>query len=261
VLGIHGITASSLALAPLARHVDAEHTLAAPDLRGRGASAGLAGPYGLRVHAEDCARVLESVATGPVTVVGESMGAFVAVALAAARPELIERLVLVDGGLPLSLPAGASIEVVAATVLGPALTRLRQTFPSRQAYRDFWRAHPAFVGEWNDDIQAYVDYDLTGAEPTLRSRAVEAAVVADAADTLAADVTATALRRLSCPVHLLRAARNLLNERPALVSDDLVATWRRVVRQLTDEVVEDTNHYTIMFGERGAKAVAERAFG
>jgi len=259
VLGIHGITASALALAPLARYLRVDHTLIAPDLRGRGGSASLPEPYGMQAHATDCAALIESLATGPVTVVGESMGAFVAVVLAASRPELVERLVLVDGGLPLPVPDDIPIERVLDQTLGPALSRLRRTFPTREAYRDFWRAHPAFVNEWNDDVEAYVDYDLTGTEPMLRSRVAEAAVIADAADSLASDVVASALSRLACPVQLLRAPRNLLGAHPPLIPDELVERWRQVVPQLIDEVVEDTNHYTILFAERGARVIAERA--
>ncbi|HWF15709.1 MAG TPA: alpha/beta hydrolase, partial [Acidimicrobiales bacterium] len=107
VLGIHGITASSMSMAVVARHLGADATLVAPDLRGRGASAGLPGPYGMRAHAEDCAAVITELCEPPVVVLGHSMGAFVAVVLAATHPELVERLVLADGGLPLPLPEGA----------------------------------------------------------------------------------------------------------------------------------------------------------
>src|SRR5206468_8724220 len=52
VLGVHGITASSISLAPIARHLGEEVSLVAPDLRGRGGSSGLPGSYGIGVHAE-----------------------------------------------------------------------------------------------------------------------------------------------------------------------------------------------------------------
>ena len=45
---------------------------------------------------------------------------------------------------------------------------------------------------------------------------------------------------------------------PPMLPDELVERWREVVPQLTDEVVDDTNHYSIIFGERGAKTIAER---
>ena len=260
VLGIHGITASSLSLAPVARHLGPGFTLVAPDLRGRGGSNHLPGPFGMRAHADDCAAVLFHLGAPPAVVVGESMGAFVAVVLAAARPEVVERLVLVDGGLPPPMPEGIDPDQVLDAVLGPALARLRQTFPSRQAYLEFWRAHPALVEDWSDDIEAYLDYDLEPADGDgFRSRVSEAAVRADGAQNLTdVDVVGDSLRALTCPVTLLRAPRGLLNQPMPLLPDFVVDQWREVLPQLADEVVTDTNHYTVAFGERGSKLVAER---
>jgi pimeloyl-ACP methyl ester carboxylesterase len=265
VLGIHGNTASSLSLAPVARHLGPGRALVAPDLRGRGGSAGLPGPFGMRAHAEDCAVVIDHVAGGgQVVVVGESMGAFVAVVLAAHHPELVERLVLVDGGLPPPVPdgVGPDRDRRLEAVLGPALARLRQTFPSRDAYLDFWRAHPALSHEWNADIEAYLDYDLTPTNGGFRSKVSEQAVRADGAQNLTdLDDIISSLRSLTCPVTLLRATRNLLDQAPPLLPDSVLDTWQAVLPQLEDEVIEDTNHYTIMFGQRGAQAIAARVNG
>ncbi len=261
LLAIHGITASSMSIAPLASEVEPGWTVLAPDLRGRGASSELPGPFGMRTHAADCARVLEALGgSRPAVVVGESMGAFVAVVLAAARPDLVERLVLVDGGLPLPLPPGIDPDALIAAILGPALARLSQTFESREAYREFWRTHPALVGHWSPDIEAYVDYDLVGTEPELRSRVSEEATLADGGEGFRdPDLIPDALRALTLPIHLLRAERNLANQTPALYPDDAIAVWQAELPQLVDEVVEDTNHYTIVFGKRGAALIAARA--
>ncbi|MBV9253064.1 MAG: alpha/beta hydrolase, partial [Actinobacteria bacterium] len=184
VLGVHGVTASSVSLVPVARQLGDEFTLIAPDLRGRGGSNELPGPFGMAAHAADCAAVLDRLGTGPVTVVGESMGGFVGVVLAARRPDLVERLVLVDGGLPLPVPEGIDVDTMIDAVLGPAVARLRQTFESVDAYLDFWRVHPALQEDWSADIEAYLRYDLTGEAPELRSRVSEAAVRADGAENL-----------------------------------------------------------------------------
>jgi len=113
--------------------------------------------------------------------------------------------------------------------------------------------------EWSDDLEAYVQYDLTGEEPALRSKVSEDAVRADARDMLANQkVLHDALLQLSCPVLLLRAPRGLLNEPVALQPDALVADWSASVPTLTDELVAGTNHYTIAMGERGAAVVADR---
>jgi pimeloyl-ACP methyl ester carboxylesterase len=247
-----------MSLAPVARQLGDDFTLLAPDLRGRGASAGLPGPFGMAAHAADCAAVLDHLGTGPVTVVGESMGGFVGVVLAARRPELVERLVLVDGGLPLPMPDGVDPDTLIDVVLGPAVARLRQTFASVEAYLDFWRVHPALLDDWSDDIEAYLRYDLTGEAPELRSRVSEAAVRADGAENLVdPGLMPDALASLECDVTMLRATRGLLNQVPPLYPEEVVAPWRAVVPRFADEVVDDTNHYTIAFGERGAKTIAD----
>lgn len=56
----------------------------------------------------------------PVVVVGHSMGAFAAVVLANLFPDRVRSLVLVDGGLPLQVPAGLTDAEIVAAVLGPA---------------------------------------------------------------------------------------------------------------------------------------------
>jgi pimeloyl-ACP methyl ester carboxylesterase len=256
-LGLHGVTASSVSLQPVARELAGEVTLVAPDLRGRGASADLPAPYGMGVHADDCAAVIRTVGGAPAVLVGESMGGYVAVMLASTYPELVRSVVLVDGGLPLPVPDGVPVDAVLAAVLGPALSRLERTFSSVDAYYDFWRDHPSFVGEWNEDIEDYLRYDLIGEEPELRSRVSGAAVEADTADHLSNPaMISDALRSLRCPIALLRATRGLLNQPEPLLPDAVVEPWADVLPQLTVETVEDTNHYSLMFGARGAGRIA-----
>ena len=48
---------------------------------------------------------------------------------------------------------------------------LRQTYPSRQAYREFWRTQPHFPPEeWNPWIEAFLDYEVGGESPVQKSR-------------------------------------------------------------------------------------------
>src|SRR5580693_9330424 len=173
-VGIHGITASAMSWQAVARHMPPDWTLAAPDLRGRGHSRDLPGPYGLDRHARDVTAVLRHFGGRPV-LAGHSMGAYVALLARDAHPQLVRRLVLVDGGLPLPVPEGIDLDATLDATLGPALARLRETFPAVTAYFDFWRAHPALKHAWNADIEDYLRYDLTGPAGALRSRVVEEA--------------------------------------------------------------------------------------
>lgn len=254
LLAIHGITSSSRAWAALARHLP-EMRVIAPDLRGRGRSRELTPSTGMRHHAADLAALLDALDTGPVPVVGHSMGAFVAVALAAVRPDLVSSLLLVDGGYPLARPAGVADADLADAVLGPVAQRLSQEYPTIEAYRDFWRRHPAFAGAWNADLEAYADYDLVGEPPHLRPASTVEAIAADSLDLYGSDWHLEALEALGIPAPLLRAPRGLLDE-PGGLYPDLPAR-PPLAPTMTVTEVPDVNHYTILLTDPGAGIVAD----
>ena len=258
IVAVHGITASLMAWTGVARRLPADWSLVAMDLRGRGHSAELPGPYGLDRHAEDVNRVARSVgAESDIVLTGHSMGAYVT-ALAAAGHDYA-RVVLVDGGLPLPMPAGADPNAVIEAVLGPAVARLEQTFPSVDAYLDFFKVHPAFVGAWSEEAEEYVRYDASGPEGAVRSRARREPVREDGRWMLTEDeAIGAALGAITSPLSLLRAPRGLLNQPIGMLPDELAAAWTARVPSLKDEVVEDCNHYTILFDDRCAALIAER---
>jgi lipase len=255
-VAVHGITASGMSWQAVARHMPPDWTLAAPDLRGRGHSRDLPGPFGLDRHARDVVAVLRHFGGRPV-LAGHSMGAHVALLARDAHPELVRRLVLVDGGLPLPVPDGADLDALVDATLGPAIARLGQTFPSTEAYLDFWRAHPALAGHWTADVEAYVRYDLIGEPGQLRSRCTEDAVRADGREMLAEKPFAEALQRLTRPTPLLTAPAGMFGAPPPLLLPEVVTAWTERVPALRPQVVPGVNHYTIMFDKEGAAAVSQ----
>jgi lipase len=256
VVAVHGITANHRSFALLAEALP-RHRLLAPDLRGRGASRTLPGPWGIDRHAEDVAGLITATARGPVVLVGHSMGGFVAAALVRRFPDLVSRLVLVDGGLPFPLPVGIDADQVIEQTLGPALQRLQQTFPSRDAYRRFWQAHPALREAWSDAVADYVDYDLVGSPPELRSSVCSQAVTQDAREQFQDPDTADVLGSFSRPARLLVVSRGLLDQPPGLYPEEALARWRSRLPLLTIDEVPHLNHYTIMLHPSGAARVAE----
>ncbi|GAA1398852.1 hypothetical protein GCM10009639_37830 [Kitasatospora putterlickiae] len=262
VVAVHGITANGLAWFEVARRLAGRATLLAPDLRGRGDSRDLGGPYGLARHADDVAALITALGLGPTVVVGHSMGAWVAALTAVRHPGLVRRVVLVDGAVTFPLPEGVSEDDALAAVLGPALARLSMTFPDRRAYREFWQRHPAFAADWSDDIDAFTQRDLVGGEPELRSSCVLAAVEADGAQVLLDREAATAVHRLPCPGELFWAERGLLDEPRGLYDEErLAAMGLDHTHPVPASAVPGTNHYSILWGRAGAGAVVRAVLG
>jgi pimeloyl-ACP methyl ester carboxylesterase len=257
VLGAHGITGSHRALAAVARELARRGiTFLVPDLRGRGASAGLPGPYGLDAHVADLLAVLDHWGAECAVLAGHSMGAYIVARLAAGYPGRCAGVVLIDGGLALPGPRPADPDAVLQAVLGPALARLRMEFTSLEAYRGFWRRQPAFAHRWNADIESYVDYDLAGLPGALRSKVVEAAVRADGRDILDGAAAWHAAVALPEPVVVLRAPRGLTDDLNPLLPAAVVDAAKRLLPRMRDVLIDDTNHYLIVFGEREAAVVA-----
>jgi lipase len=255
VIAAHGITAHSLSWALVAEKLP-EWRFLAVDLRGRGHSGQLPGPFGMRRHAEDLGDLVDELGISHAVVAGQSMGGFVAVTFADHRPEFATDIVLVDGGLPLApLPPGTDIEAM----LGPAAARLKTEFASPEAYLEVWTAHPALQRDWSPAIEAYARYDLTGTEPHLRSSASAEAMLTDGAELYGPDWYLDALRGIGergTPVEALHAPRGLLDGDP-LYEPGRMESFTELVPQLRVTEVDDVNHYTILFSDRGAAAVAD----
>lgn len=254
IVGIHGITASAISLQPVADRLAGDARLIAPDLRGRGRSANLAGPYGMAAHADDIVALMDHQGVERAELIGESMGGYVAVQFALRHPDRVSRIVLVDGGLPLPIPQGVDPDVLVESLLGPALERLRLTFRSREDYFDFWRAHPAFGSMWSPYLEAYLDNDLVGEAPWLHSGVSAAAVRADSRDQLV-NPFLEHFGDIACPVTLLRAERDLMDQAPGLFPDALVAAAQAQLPLLTERLVPDTNHYSLMLTGSGADEI------
>jgi pimeloyl-ACP methyl ester carboxylesterase len=257
VLAVHGITANSRCWFAVARALAGRAALLAPDLRGRAASSGLPGPYGMDAYTRDLLAVLDRFGLQRPVLVGHSLGAYAVARLAADHPSRVGAALLVDGGLTAPLPDGADPQAVVQAVLGPALARLKRTFATREAYHDWWRAHPAFANAdvIDEDLTAYADHDLAGEPPGLRSSVGEDVVRADAGELLEIGKPA---HRLEIPAALLCAERGMLDDPNPLQPPALAQAWAGAAPESRrTERVPGVNHYTIVMGPAGAAVVAQ----
>lgn len=102
VILVHGLLVGNMAtfyftLAPLLAKT---RRVVLYDLRGHGTSTRAKTGYDVPTMARDLACVAERVAGAPATIVGHSYGAVVAMDLAKERPELVEKLVVIEAPLP-----------------------------------------------------------------------------------------------------------------------------------------------------------------
>ena len=256
LVALHGLTASYVTFVGIAERLAGRRALFALDLRGRGRSDKPPSPYGMTQHAADVGAAMRSMDLGPSVILGHSMGGFVATALAEQAPELVAGLVLLDGGYaPIITVSGSQPSLDAALTL--RINQLRQTYPSREAYRQFWRAQPHFPPEaWGSWIEAFLDYEIDGEPPVLRPRASEEGVRADVMEGLDRERIVARCRKLRVPVLVLRASAGFVPGSPPLFSDAMVEEMRACIPQMEEHLIPDSTHYTMILGDRGSTLVA-----
>lgn len=252
VFAVHDFSGNAWSWAAVARHLEGRAALVAVDLRGRGFSHHIDGPFGVRQHADDVAAIIQRLNASPAVITGHGLGAFVALAAAERHPAVVGDVVLVDGGSPIPVPDGGDPEERLRELLGPALGRLGRVWTDRVAYRSRWTEHPAFADMMNPEVERYALSDLVECDGGFRSRVSETGVRADGVELLVDTELRTMLERRR-RTRIVVAETGLDNGPPPLVDDDVVARleqhrWRRVPA---------TNHYSILLGEAGAAAVAD----
>lgn len=113
ILMIHGLTGHGRRWHTLADEHLAEFTVLAPDLLGHGRSSWSA-PWTIDANVAALASLIEREAVHPVVVVGHSFGGAIALHLAAACPDLVSGLVLLDPAIGLD---GDRMRAVAEAML------------------------------------------------------------------------------------------------------------------------------------------------
>lgn len=122
-----------------------EVSVAAPDLIGHGHSS-WAAPWSIDANVAALAKLLEGTADGPVPVVAHSFGSAIALHLAAARPDLVDALVLLDPAI--GLDGEWMAEIAAAMLASPDYPDAAQARAEKEN------------GAWSDVDPALLDVEL-----------------------------------------------------------------------------------------------------
>jgi lipase len=257
IVALHGLTASYLNFIGMAECLAGRRAVLALDLRGRGNSDKPDASYGMAQHARDVAAAMRAMGIGPSVIVGHSMGAFVAAALAAQEPALVAGVVLIDGGYVPALNLTAASDTGNSGALLERVAQLRETYPSRQAYIDYWRSKPHFPQEdWGPWIEALLGYEVTG-ETTVSLKARESGVRADLMEGFQVAQISARLRAIRVPAVLIRAEAGFLPGQPPLFSDAMAEEIRKLTPQIQDHKFTGTTHYTLVLGTRGASQISD----
>ena len=258
VLLIHGVTSSNRAFQLFADSLIARGKAPfAVDLRGRGDSNSLPGPFGMKQHAQDMAAVIDHFGWNKPDVIGHSMGGFVAAALVGLYAEKVGDVVFADGGVPLPMPPGMTVEQIMPFVLGPAMTRLAMEFENKEAYRNYWKPQAAFVKGWSSVLDEYVDYDLRGKKAATNPQAVEE----DSRDLFGDDFIVRSLQGLTKQSIFIKAERGLQNEEGGLYPMPVLDAVLPAYPMLKLEILADCNHYDMFLEATGAEKVAHIIYG
>lgn len=241
VVCIHGLTANHTCWQSMADGLTPDYRVVAYDLRGRGGSDKPAAGYSLAAHGADLLGLLDHFGLQRAMLMGHSLGAMIAVWLAAHHPERVDRLVLFDGGLD---PRAEVFDSIA-----PAVNRLGIEFPSLEAFLALMQSLPMFAGRWNDYLARYFTYDVEPAPGGgVRSKVARHAVEEEVANLRRARLWVWH-HKVGAPTLLLRAPDGLLTGDDCLMTQDEAEAMAHAIPDCRLVVVDSTNHYTVLMGD------------
>jgi len=166
VLLLHGWAGEGASLHPLTAHLAQRYRTIAPDLPGFGGTALPPGDWGVPEYADWTSQLLTKLGVPRAVFLGHSFGGRIAIYLAATRPELVERLILVDSAgirpertarqetAALASKAGRAASGV--PVIGGIAERLRGRWHRAIGAEDYASAGPlqgTFVKIVNQDLR------------------------------------------------------------------------------------------------------------
>jgi 3-oxoadipate enol-lactonase len=175
----------------LANQLAADCRVISYDHRGHGSSDAPAGPYTMVELADDAARMLRELDSGPVVWIGLSMGGMVGQELALRHPSLVAALVIANSTSQYPAAARDVWQQRIDTVRNHGMEAIADTVMGRYFHEGFHRTQPAAVARYRQrllstDVEGYIGCcEAVGAVDTadrLPSIAIPALVIAGELD-------------------------------------------------------------------------------
>jgi pimeloyl-ACP methyl ester carboxylesterase len=240
VLFVHHFSANALAALRLGKLLVRRRQVIAPDLRGRGYTDMPFGEYGIQVHVKDVMACMDRLGVERFVASGHSMGATIAVFLAAQYPERVAGLMLFDGG---AVPGELAIQM-----LNAYYDSLQYRYPSVEAYVERFRNAPTYQA-WTEELEALIRSNLYQQPDGSYIRRVPRYVID--ADRRAEDLeTWRQLPELylcvRCPVLILRAGMGLIGKEDRVLPDEIVATMLDGMPSARVVTVEEAGHTSLL---------------
>lgn len=145
VVLLHGLAGNAREFLPTAHALAPDFRVLMVDQRGHGRSTRLPEDTSREAFVADIVTVIEELAEGPVHLVGQSMGAHTAMLTASARPDLVDRLTMLEGH-----PGGDGPET--APRIGAYFASWPTPFPDRDAARAHLGRHD-LTEVWVADLE------------------------------------------------------------------------------------------------------------
>ena len=258
VLAIHGLSSTHKLWLWTVASLNGYHVIA-PDLRGRGSSQGFH-DFGMELNRGDMVSVLDHFGIDRVTLLGMSLGGFIAADLAAAHPKRVQRLLLVDGGIPFMNAAAfkkQSREKIAAS-FADRFARIERSWPSYEDYREFFLSATGPLLHRDDRVlEEYLRYDLVGSEPELRVQLDGKAMAADSADLYLNGRAEKAAKSLKAPTHLLFAEWSIGRDSPPAYTAEYLEQWAANIPAFKATMLRGTDHAATVMSDASGAAIAK----
>ncbi len=235
MIAVPGLSANLRGFDFLAERLASRFRVAALDLRGRGNSeVSPPGTYGWANHARDVIAVADALGVDDFVVLGQSMGAFVAMEVARQAPVRLQAAVFLDA---CGLPDPETIAPIRA-----AIERLGAVYPSFEGYLAVVQ-QLGTIRPWSPYWERYFRYELADVPGGVRARSDRGAVLEDA-DYGEAHSPDHLWPNLTMPILLARATQPLVGASGFIVPVAEREAFLAVVRSAS--LVEvDANHYGI----------------